>query len=414
MTSNLYKNISSCRICGNSNLVSIFDLGTQFLTGVFPKNVEFNKKGPVELIKCYGENSCGLVQLKQSYNLKDMYGLNYGYRSGLNSSMVLHLKDKVSKINKLVNLKKDDLVIDIGSNDGTTLGFYDAAKNLKLLGIDPTGNKFKNFYRSDINLISDFFSKEVVLNYTKCKAKVITSFSMFYDLEDPISFMRDIYEVLDDNGVWIFEQSYLPTMLSTNSFDTICHEHLEFYSLKQIQYMTDKVGFEIIDIEFNDVNGGSISVVVKKGMSTLEQKNIVNDHINNEKNFCLEDLKTYQDFIANVKNLKFELIDLLKSLKNNGKNVYALGASTKGNVLLQYFNITKELIEFIGEVNSEKFNCYTPGSFIPIISEKELLEKNPDYLLVLPWHFKNFFLNLNSLKNINLIFPLPNLHIVNR
>ena len=259
--------IKKCRICGNPELKSVLHLGEQVLTGVFPKSkADRITKGPLELVKCHrqdGSDCCGLIQLRNSYDLGEMYGDNYGYRSGLNQSMVRHLQGKVKRILSLVDLKDGDIVVDIGSNDSTLLQTY--PKNATLVGIDPTGPKFKKYYPEHIGLIPEFFSARAFKNqFGDRKAKVVTSISMFYDLEDPSEFMRQVSEILEDDGVWVFEQSYMPTMLETNSYDTVCHEHLEYYGLRQIKWMADLVGFRILDVELNSTNGGSFSVTVSK------------------------------------------------------------------------------------------------------------------------------------------------------
>ncbi len=267
----MYKKNENCCICGNDDLREVVDLGIQYLTGVFPKKKEeYLTSGPLKLVKCHGsEYCCGLVQLQNIYSLDEMYGDNYGYRSGLNQNMVNHLHGKIKRILEITSLDDGDLVIDIGSNDSTALQAYPNEK-YKLVGIDPTGIKFKNYYPSHIELIADFFSFDIINEkYNGKKAKIITSFSMFYDLEEPLKFMQDIYNTLTPDGIWVFEQSYLPAMLEKNSYDTICHEHLEYYSMKQIKWMADKIGFKIVDIEFNDINGGSFSITVSKKYQTI-------------------------------------------------------------------------------------------------------------------------------------------------
>jgi NDP-4-keto-2,6-dideoxyhexose 3-C-methyltransferase len=410
----MYTKIKKCRICKNTHLTPVLNLGTQMLTGVFPKKkTDKVTLGPISLVKCDGgEEVCGLLQLEHSFDLQEMYGINYGYRSGLNASMVLHLRKKIKAILESVTLKEGDLVLDIGSNDSTTLQAY-PPNSATLVGIDPTGVKFYKYYPSHVQLISDFFSSALVSKkFPGQKAKIITSFSMFYDLEDPMEFMRQINDVLADDGVWVFEQSYMPYMLERNSYDTICHEHLEFYSLRQIKWMTDKVGLKIIDVEFNEINGGSFSVrVVKaKGDSSISPtvKNILD--LENKQGLCT--LSPYLEFAIRVKNSKQELLDFLKTTQSKGKTVAALGASTKGNVLLQYCELNDKNILFVGEVNNEKYGCFTPGTWIPIIPESDLLEKVPDYLIVLPWHFKDYFLSQEKYSQFNLVFPLPKLLIV--
>ena len=402
-----------CRICQNTNLIEIVNLGIQSLTGVFPKCKEdFVTRGPLRIVKCVGDDCCGLVQLADSYDLNEMYGENYGYRSGLNASMVCHLNAKVAKILSIVKLQDGDLVIDIGSNDSTTLKAY--PNMYRLVGIDPSGLKFKEYYPPHIELIPDFFSAALVKEKVgDKKAKVITSFSMFYDLEEPQTFMQEIEDVLDDEGIWVFEQSYMPIMLEKKSYDTICQEHLEYYALKQIKWMCDRVGLKIVDIEFNDVNGGSFSIAVsKKSSSFLENIKQITAILDHEKEIGLDTLKPWEKFVIQMEQTKKDLLDFLIQCKQEGKKVLGLGASTKGNVILQYCDITEELLPVVGEVNSDKFGCFTPGTHLPIISETEVINANPDYLLVLPWHFREFFICNLKFKGMKLVFPLPNLEIV--
>lgn len=416
----MYSEIKKCRICGNSELTPILNLGFQTLTGVFPKKKdEVVTSGPLELVKCQedkSDNSCGLVQLKHSYNLKELYGDNYGYRSGLNKSMAEHLQGKVKKIEKMINLKPGELIIDIGSNDSTLLQAY-SGKDLILVGVDPTGKKFIEYYPDSITLIPDFFSTQAIRNiFGRKKAKVITSIAMFYDLESPIDFMSQINEVLSDDGIWIFEQSYLPRMLEINAYDTVCHEHLEYYSLKQIKWMIDRIGFKIIDVEINHINGGSFSVTVAKNNSSYRPKNnMVEKLLHDERHKGLNELKPYKEFSQRVFNHRNELIKFIQKANSEGKVLLGYGASTKGNVILQFCKLTEKEIPFIAEVNKDKFQCYTPGTLIPIISEAEAKAMKPDYLIVLPWHFKeNIIARETDYLNSGgrLFFPLPSLEVI--
>jgi NDP-4-keto-2,6-dideoxyhexose 3-C-methyltransferase len=395
-------------------LTPIFSLGKQALTGVFPKDTsEGVTVGPVDLVMCAGSQACGLVQLLQSYDLEEMYGDNYGYRSGLNQSMVGHLQGKVRDIIGLGLLKPGDVVIDIGSNDATTLKSYPQGI-YQLVGIDPTGKKFADYYPPEIKLIPEFFSAQAVEKALGSKkAKVITSFSMFYDLEDPVAFAREIAGALDSQGVWILEQSYLPTMLRTNSFDTICHEHLEFYSLKQIQRIASMANLKVLDVSFNAVNGGSFSITIAKLESQLQPNT---EHLElilaDEQSLGLDGPEAFDEFKVRVAQAGKKLRTFLEAAKVKGERVYGLGASTKGNVLLQYFTIDSSLLHAIGEVNTEKFGKFTPGSLIPMRSEDDILQSKPDYLLVLPWHFREFFVSHSKFKGQRLVFPLPEFEIV--
>lgn len=410
----MYKKVEACRICGNRQLKRVLDLGEQMLTGVFPRERGAQVTvGPLNLVKCLGgEDVCGLLQMEHSYDLGEMYGENYGYRSGLNASMVAHLNNKIARILGLVELRKGDLVVDIGSNDSTTLQAY-PSEGPVLVGVDPTGIKFHGYYPAHIQLIPDFFSAALVqARFPGQKAKVVTSFSMFYDLEDPMGFMRQVYDVLADDGVWVFEQSYMPTMLDTNSYDTVCHEHLEFYALRQIKWMADRVGFRIVDVEFNDVNGGSFSVTVRKANGDMSVVPAVQRILDDERARGLDGLQPYEEFAERVVRTKQDLLKFIAGVHAESKTVAVLGASTKGNVLLQYCGLTVEQVDCVGEVNSEKFGCYTPGTWLPIVSEQELLAKKPDYMIVLPWHFRSFFTSNKSFAGMRLVFPLPEVEVV--
>ena len=404
--------LSHCRICGNTDLAPVLNLGEQMLTGVFPRSRDAQvTTGPLQLVKCTGgSDCCGLLQLAHSYELDEMYGENYGYRSGLNASMVAHLERKVARIRTLVDLAPGDLVIDIGSNDATTLRAHDP--DLTLVGIDPTGSKFSAFYPEHVMLIPEFFSGGLVSErFPGRKAKVVTSFSMFYDLPRPMAFMQEVHDILAEDGIWVLEQSYMPFMLDTNSYDTVCHEHLEFYALRQIQWMVERVGLRILDVEFNDVNGGSFSVTVGMARTGDPVLPAVQAILDREDAAGLQTLAPYQAFATRVAVLREELRGFVADARAAGKRVGALGASTKGNVLLQYCGFTSDEIVAVGEVNPDKLGAYTPGSFIPIVPEDALLDGRVDYLLVLPWHFRAFFETLPKLRDAALVYPLPQLSV---
>lgn len=409
----MYNEIDKCRVCESKNLITVLSLGEQYLTGVFPKNIDDKvTKGPLDLVFC---PDCGLLQMKQSYSLEEMYGDNYGYRSGLNQSMVNHLTQKIHTLENLIELKEDDVVVDIGSNDATSLKAY--TSNCKKIGIDPTGIKFKEFYTNNIVLVPDFFTAE---NYFKAfpdkKAKIITSIAMFYDLENPLKFVEDIEKCLDDEGIWHFEQSYMPSMLRTNSYDTICHEHLEFYSFKVIYDMLKKKGMRIFDVAVNGINGGSFALTACKENASYKSNNtIINWMLEQERNMGFDTLKPYRDFEEHTFKHRQNIKTLIESLVKDGKKIIGYGASTKGNVLLQFCGLTKEHIPYIAEVNPDKFGSFTPGTNIPIISEEEALAMKPDYFFVLPWHFKNGILEKEKefIKNGGkFIFPLPEIEII--
>lgn len=407
--------IGKCRICGNARLQTVLDLGSMSVTGMFPRSSEDDVPvGPLTLVKCSGKDSCGLVQLKDTFEPGILYGASYGYSSALNKSMVRHLEDIVNYSKAFVSLSKKDLIMDIGSNDGTLLSFF-PRNTYTLLGVDPTANKFIDSYREDIHVLSDFFSEEKVRNaFPDEKAKIITSIAMFYDLEDPVGFAKDVASLLDDQGIWVLEQSYCNTMIKNTSYDTICHEHLEYYNLKQIKWIMDEIGMKIISIRFNDVNGGSFQIIAaKKNHPSPEIKEKINNILKEEKKIE-QDPKTFEIFRNTIEEHKKKLIDLLRvSLK--GASVYGYGASTKGNVILQYVGLSSEDIPYIMEINPDKFGRVTPGTHIPIISEEEARRSPPDYFLVLPWHFRETILQKETFykkHGTKFIFPLPTIDIV--
>lgn len=408
--------LQSCRICGNRDLVPILDLGQQALTGVFPgRSDDPVTVGPLELLKCHGDSACGLVQLRHSYDSREMYGDNYGYRSGLNRSMVRHLETKVRGLLDRHPAGPADLVLDIGSNDGTLLSFY--PPNLRRVGMDPTSAKFREHYAEGIEVITDFFSASAFAErFGNAKARIITSIAMFYDLDDPTAFVRQIAEVLHDEGVWHFEQSYLSAMLARNAYDTVCHEHLEYYSLRQIEWMLDRCGLRVLDVALNDINGGSFAVTVGKvGSRHIPNSASIDRFRAEEARSGLDTLDPYRAFEQRVFAHRDALVALLLRLAGDGATVVGYGASTKGNVILQFCGLTPALLPCIAEVNPNKFGCVTPGTHIPIVSENEAHQRRPDYLLVLPWHFRDNLIEREAQflsRGGRMIFPLPEIDIV--
>lgn len=408
-----YKKIDRCRISGSSHLVPVLDLGFQELTGVFPKSKSQNiTRGPLELVWC---PDSGLLQLGHSYDAEEMYGENYGYRSGLNQTMVNHLKTKIQSLEKQYKLLPGDVVLDIGSNDATSLKAY-TTTGLTRVGIDPTGYKFKEYYTDGIILIPDFFGADVYKKAVAKKVKIITSIAMFYDLESPIEFTKQIEEILDDEGVWHFEQSYMPSMLRLSSYDTICHEHLEYYSLASVKYILDRADMIVVDVAMNAVNGGSFAVTAAKKRSGIKQNStVINWILEQEERIGLGTPSPYRDFEARVYSHRSDLNRLIKGLVSDGKKILGYGASTKGNVVLQFCGLTENDITAMAEVNPDKFGSFTPGSNIPIICESEARSMKPDYYLMLPWHFKEGILNREKeyiASGGKFIVPFPEIQIV--
>lgn len=410
------RKVERCRICGNSELVPVLSLGSQSLTGVFPRSKsQLVTRGPLELVKCHGEGVCSLLQLAHSYNSLEMYGPNYGYRSGLNQGMVNHLTQKVRALVSLYPVTSDDVVLDIGSNDGTLLSCY--PEGPFLIGMDPTASKFRSFYQSRINVVADFFSAESFLSASSGKkARLVTSIAMLYDLDEPIEFVRQIASILRKDGIWHFEQSYMPLMVQMNAYDTVCHEHLEYYGLRQIQWVLHQCGMKLLDVTFNDTNGGSFAVTAALESAPYKAATSrISEILNSEAAF--EKLEPYEKFKNSVLQHRDALRERLNALSRVGARVLGYGASTKGNVILQYCGLSEREIPAIAEVNPDKFGSFTPGSLIPILSEQEAHALKPDCFLVLPWHFREGLIRRESAflnRGGRMLFPLPSIDVVGK
>ena len=411
---------TTCRVCGSPSLKKVIDLGPQYLQGSFVKpgkEMPSERKIDCTLVRCNpeaDENACGLLQMEHSVPPEILYAA-YWYRSGTNNTMRNHLKDIVDSVIDTISNIKHPLVLDIGCNDGTLLGYY--PKHFIKYGCDPSdvAQEVK-----DAMVVQDIFPSEQLFSMLEGKKlDVITSIAMFYDLEDPVSFVKGIRRFLSSQGVWVFEMSYMPKMLELDSYDTICHEHLEFYSLAVLEKILAMGGMKIFKISFNDINGGSIRCYATHKENgkhdSKENLQLINEIRHREFDLELDTDKPYVAFQQRIEKLKLELHSLLLKLKQEGKRVHIYGASTKGNTILQWCNIDKHLIEFAAERNPDKYGARTLGTDIPIISEEESRAMNPDYYLVLPWHFKDEFVVREKealAKGTKFIFPVPVIEIL--
>lgn len=414
------KTVTTCRVCGSSSLTKVIDLGEQYLQGSFVKpgkEMPSTRKIPCVLVRCnpeLDENACGLLQMQHSVPPEILYAA-YWYRSGTNNTMKNHLKEIVETVTSIVK-KKDAIVLDIGCNDGTLLNYYPTA--FMRYGVDPS-DVAQTIANGDITVVQDIFpSKKLVETLEGRSLDIITSIAMFYDLESPVDFVKGIKQMLSSKGVWVFEMSYMPRMLELNSYDTICHEHLEYYSLAVIETILRKAGMKLFKISFNDINGGSIRCYATHDSSiaydTKEDIDFLNIIRQKEFDLELDTAKPYQKFKEDIEVVKEELYNLLEKLNKEGKVIHIYGASTKGNTILQWCNIDKKIIPYAAERNPEKYGAKTLGTDIDIISEEESRAMKPDYYLVLPWHFREEFIEREeaALNNgTGFIFPLPTVHV---
>ena len=403
--------ISNCRICKSSKLVNLFSLGKLCFTGKFPSKKQIIKKEPIKLILC---KNCQLVQLAHNFDLKYLYGPDYGYRTGINKTMLNHVRNITRLLTKKKSLKKTDMVLDIASNDGSLLNSYKSS--VIKFGIDPILKKYEKNYKDIDYYLADFFSAKKVMKKTKKKFKIITALSVFYDARNPNSFLLDVRKILDNDGIFLLEFADLSSIIKFKMFDTICHEHLEYYSTKVICDLAKKHKLRVFDIKQNDINGGSKQYFICHTESRIKsKKEKINKILKNENKLELDKIGTFRKFIKEINSSKIKLSKKLEYLKSRGKIVHCYGASTKGNVLLQYYKIDRKLIEYAAERNEKKYGYYTPGSRIKIISEKLSRLLGPEYYLVLPWHFKKEILQRElkiRKKGVKFIFPLPNLKII--
>ena len=409
---------TTCRICKSTNLDDVISLGDQYITSRFPiLNDWTTPKINITLCLC---NECYLLQLRSTTDSSQLYEFEYGYNSGISNTMRKHLKDYQEEILSISHCKSPRYrytILDIGSNDSTMLNYY-PKEHFRRIGIDPTGKQFKeNYIKNSIELLPDYFTYNNFVNeFGNIKCNIVSSISMFYDLPDPVQFAKDIHSILDENGIWTCEQSYLLSMMNTNSIDTICHEHLEYYSLHQIKEIADRSNFKIIDVKFNNCNGGSFRIYFAKKSSELYNENtsLIKEILDNEKNFGLTNKETYIQFLQKCDNEIEKLKEFISLAIKNNKTVYIYGASTKGNCLLQYGNIGSSLIKYAVERNLKKVGKMT-STGIEIISEETMRKSPPDYLLVLPWHFRTEIIQRENtfLENGGqFIFPFPNFEII--
>jgi NDP-4-keto-2,6-dideoxyhexose 3-C-methyltransferase len=405
-----------CKNCQKNQLKKVFNLGKQPISSVFfskPQNKL--KLYSLDLFKC---TNCELVQFNKLPPLGDMYGNTYGYNTSLSPLMVKHMKDKFSFICKKYKKLINGQILDIGSNDGTFLNFFsNSNNNINLFGIDPSAQKFISKYNKNIKVVVDFFSKSNLIKKMsateiKNKFKIITSFAMFYDIENPNSFCKDIFDLMDEGGLWISEFSYLPLLFKNLTYDQICHEHVTYYSLTTFKKIANNNGLKIIDLSFNEINGGSVQVICSKKNANFKIAKIVEITLAEEKKISSNAFEMFQQRVDNVKK---SLTEFLKNISPD--DIIAYGASTKGNIVLNHLNLSNKNISYICDANPYKFNRYAPGSNIKIISKDQMRKIKPKYLLVLIWSFRSEVIKqeLNYLKKGGkLIFHLPILHVIDK
>jgi SAM-dependent methyltransferase len=415
---------TTCRICGSHELVPVLSLGDQYIAGAFAEpggEQPVSRRIPLELVRCdmtRNEEGCGLVQLRHTVPGAILYR-SYWYRSGVNRTMTRNLHEIATQAEEMVELHPGDLVIDIGCNDGTLLDGYHAA-NLKYLGFDPS-DVSRYAVEKGYEVVRDFYSYEHLRQrHVDRKARIVTSIAMFYDLEYPRAFVEEVAQALADDGVWVMELHYLPSMLDMNQFDAVVHEHLEYYSLAVIERLLGEVGLGVVRAELNDINGGSLRLFIRrashfaaegKDAETLQQLRV------REFEMALDAPEPYTRFAAAAERVRGDLAALCHELVDDGKTIHIYGASTKGNTILQYAGIDSSVVPYAADRNPDKHGSETIGTNIPIISEEESRALEPDYYLALPWHFLDEFLEREREfldRGGQFIVPMPHVRLVSQ
>lgn len=415
-----FQAIKFCRVCGSNNLLPIISLGKQYVTNFVDNENQKVYKSPLDLVLCDPkQGGCGLLQLKHTFSHDILYK-TYWFRSGMSTTLVNALADITKSGDKLIKLKNGDVVVDIGSNDGTLLSQY-RKKGIIRIGFEPS-NLWNIAKGDDLTIVHDYFNYQKFKNKVgNKKARLITSIAMFYDLDEPNIFVNDIKKILDNKGVWIIQMNYLYLMIKNNTFDNISHEHLEYYSLLSLEKLLERHEFEVFDVELNDVNGGSFRIYIKhKGARIkipLGARSRVEKLKSFEKKMGLDTKRPYLKFAKEINKIKTNLHTFLQNEVNKGKNIFIYGASTRGLVILQFANIDKKLIRAAVDKNPDKWGKYIVGTGIPIISLDEYRIKKPDYLFVLPYHLIEE-LKVQEIQYLKsggkMIIPIPKFKVVTK
>ena len=412
----VYNNLKNCRICNSDELQQVVKIEDQYLSPTFVETNENNPlasiKVPHTLVLC---SKCNLLQLKETVK-PDLLYKQYFYRSAVSDTMRADLKKVVVDVTSRVNLSDGDFVLDIGANDCTMLSYF--PDNLNRRGIEPAENIDWSNVANDIVIVNDYFTRDAVVRAVgDNKVKAFTSCAMFYDIDDPNAFIATIKEFLHSDGVFCIQLSYLPAMLRNINFYDICNEHLEYYSLNTLQYLMNRHGLEIYDAEENDVNGGSVRVMITHTEANKRKTVRMQKLVQIENEMRLDEKETYTLFHDKILDMKNKIRHTIGEETKRGNLVIGLGASTKGNMLLQMFGIGKETIPYISERNPDKVGLRTLGTDIELISEEAARLLEPSYMLVLPWYFKDEIVKREKeyLESGGaLLIPMPYPHIVNK
>jgi hypothetical protein len=420
-----YKLLQRCKVCSSPALTDVIAIAPQFLSPTFTRdNAEEGElakiRVPLTMTLCdRGKNpdGCGLLQLREEVE-PDLLYRRYFYRSATSETMQNDLREVIADIRSRLAFTAGDIVVDIGANDCTTLGFYPA--DLKRVGFEPARNIDWSGVDKSITIINDYFNAAAFRRqFGDAKARAVGCNAMFYDLPDPNGFTAEVKSILAPDGLWCIQLSYLPFMLTNMNFYDICHEHLSYYSLAALQKLMERNGLVVVDASTNAVNGGSLRAFIAHAENPAMQTSAGRDNLAKlaaaEKELKLEDPQTFRAYFEKIEDLSRRVRGYLDAELKDGKRVFGLGASTKGNVLLQLFGITKEMMPFISERNPEKVGLRTLGTDFELVSEERARELKPSTMLVLPWYFKKEIVTRERgylEQGGKLLIPMPHAHVV--
>jgi NDP-4-keto-2,6-dideoxyhexose 3-C-methyltransferase len=403
--------LERCRVCGNTELAPVIDIGEQYLSSIFPDDLDYRDEVPrsrLDLSVCVKrDGTCGLPQLSRHHDISAMYAA-YPYASATNAAMRKILADVAEGGRARVDLRPGDVVLDIGGNDGTLLANF-GENDLDLVIVDPATVE-SAFESERLARVTDFFSAEAYRGVAERPASLVFSIAMYYHLDDPLTFTREVAEVLADDGVWVIQMAYLPAMLRTNMYDNIVHEHAGYYATRHMQWIMERAGLEVFDVELNDVYGGSFRVFVQRAGGARGPTERLARVLADEDRVELFDVRTYRGFQRRIEQTRDELMALFDEIAERGETVWIYGASTKGATILQFCGLDAERIEAAAEASPFKIGKYIVGADVPIRDEAAMRAARPDWLLALPYSFVDAFMERERAlveQGTRFIVPLP-------
>ncbi len=404
-----------CRMCRQDRLTLYLDMGFQ------PPSDEFRRKDqllepvvyfPLQVCQC---ENCGLSQLSHVVSKEKLYRHDYPYEASTTATGRKHFEVFAADVTKRLGLKKDALVIDVGSNVGVLLDAF-RANGAKVLGVEPAPNIAAIAEKRGVETLNEFFSSDVAkqIRASRGAASLITGSNVYAHVDDLVDFMKGVDHLLGPDGVFIFESPDTLEMVRHLEFDTIYHEHLSYLSLKPVVSFVQGFGMEVFDVHKQAIHGGSFRVfIARKGSRPVTPA--VAQHLKAEADFGLHKIETMREFAKRVEKTRDELLWLLRRLKHDGHRIAALSAPAKGMSLLNYLRVGNETLDFATDKSTLKIGRFTPGSNLPVLSDAELLERMPSHALLLAWNFADEIMkNLSEYKarGGKFIIPIPSPRVV--